>query len=87
MESCWTLTLFFPHQHRISMCPLQSEGLAERLDAENSLSTSSEGSGRSSKGTDDINHDNHSTRKRPVSKVDDREGVHDPESFHAVRTI
>jgi hypothetical protein len=49
------------------MYPLQGEGFAERLNAEDSLSPSSEGRSRRRESADDINHDNDSRHKRPIS--------------------
>jgi hypothetical protein len=67
IETGRTVALFFPHQYRIAMYPLQGEGFAERLNAEDSLSASSEGCSRRREGADDINHDHDSRHKRPIS--------------------
>jgi environmental stress-induced protein Ves len=67
IETGRTVAPFFPHQHRITMYPLQGEGIAEGLNAEDSLSARSEGCSRRREGSDDINHDNDSRHKRPIS--------------------
>ena len=75
--------MFLSHQHRLAMRLLQSEGLVERPDADDPFSTSSEGGWGRGEGTDDIDHDDHTTYKRSIPKVDDRKGAHRNESSHA----